>query len=109
MRVPRDYWIPACAGMTARRNIGISGYALTKVAGVLLVMVLGWNIPGAWSQEAPEPNVDSSAESGTAERPEPTPRTATPVPDPIDETSPFDYQASEEISQDRSVSFPVDI
>jgi hypothetical protein len=41
---------------------------------------------------------------------------ATPEPDPAvdqaatgNETSPFDYRASEEISEDLSVSFPVDI
>jgi hypothetical protein len=40
--------------------------------------------------------------------------TPEPAPDPDqaatgDETSPFDYRASEQISEDLSVSFPVDI
>ena len=31
------------------------------------------------------------------------------VPLPVPDQSPFDYRSSEEISEDRSVSFPVDI
>ena len=33
----------------------------------------------------------------------------TPEPEPPEENDPFDYEASEEISEDLSVSFPVDI
>lgn len=41
-----------------------------------------------------------------APEPEPVPQTAAPAA-PAD--SPFDYEASEQISEDLSVSFPVDI
>ena len=83
--------------------------SIIKVAGALLVLVLGCNLPAAWSQESPEADTPPPAQPKTADNPEPTQSNGAPSADPIDETSPFDYQASEEISQDRSVSFPVDI
>ncbi|MEH6569768.1 MAG: hypothetical protein V7709_11860 [Halioglobus sp.] len=60
-------------------------------------------------------NIPPPGEPSDVER-QATPKTeATPVPVPVPETlpvpdqSPFDYRSSEEISEDRSVSFPVDI
>ena len=52
-----------------------------------------------------EANQDPATES---EPPEPAPA-GLPEPDPANTDSPFDYQASEQISEDLPVSFPVDI
>ena len=73
----------------------------------LLILLLGCGSLPGWSQEEPEPTTDSSSE--TAQSPGDAVKADKPTPDPIDESSPFDYQASEEISQDLSVSYPVDI
>jgi hypothetical protein len=40
---------------------------------------------------------------------EPEPETAAPAPPATPAGSPFEYEASEQISEDLSVSFPVDI
>ena len=59
----------------------------------------------------------SSAQSADETAPEESPAeqqssetdTPPPAPETQDDQSPFDYQSSEEISEDRSVSYPVDI
>ena len=73
---------------------------------VIIALALTPAAPGL-AQEAPEPSpspaagqTGSSGESATE-----TEREAPPARD----DSPYDYQASEEISEDLSVSFPVDI
>ena len=79
----------------------------------LMVLLLGAGLTGAWAQEAPNPDsgpsVEAPADTGTTEAPEQAASPSAPAADPTNESSPFDYQASEEISQDLSVSFPVDI
>ncbi len=60
--------------------------------------------PATIAQEAAnEDSGDAAAAAGA----EPAP--SAPEPPPEREDSPFDYEASEEISEDLSVSFPVDI
>ena len=83
--------------------------SLTKIVGVLLALILGCSSPVAWSQESPKADEPAPAKTKakTADKPKPAQRNT--AADTIDTTSPFDYRASEEISQDRSVSFPVDI
>ena len=65
--------------------------------------------PVAWSQEPeaePEtPRAQSEATTESAAADSAQPDTAAPE----EETSPFDYEATEQISEDLSVSFPVDI
>jgi hypothetical protein len=75
----------------------------------LLVLLLGCGSLGAWAQEESEPEPDTGTSTTAPNTPATTPRTEQPAPDKASENSPFDYQASEEISQDLSVSFPVDI
>jgi hypothetical protein len=61
----------------------------------------------AFAQETSDPSPTPAPESpatSAESRPEPE-REAPPARD----DSPYDYQASEEISEDLSVSFPVDI
>jgi hypothetical protein len=50
---------------------------------------------------------EEKPEQGAATQDSPTAKT--PDPEPPEENDPFDYEASEEISKDLSVSFPVDI
>ena len=73
----------------------------------LLVLLLGFGVATAWSQPEPEPDAEAAAPAETTAVPAASPDKA--AADPINENSPIDYQASEEISQDLSVSFPVDI
>jgi len=83
----------------------------------LLALLLGWGSLSAWSQQEPGADADSERTSGspsstsasTTEPPEQAGRPDKRAAEPVNEDSPFDYQASEEISQDLSVSFPVDI
>ena len=71
-----------------------------------LAMAAGWTFaqeePGA--AETPPEQTPAGAGEATA-APEPAEDQAASG----DETSPFDYRASEQISEDLSVSFPVDI
>lgn len=73
-----------------------------------LAMAAGWTLAQEEPGAAETPPEQTPAEAGEA--------TATPEPEPAvdqaasdDKTSPFDYRASEQISEDLSVSFPVDI
>ena len=77
----------------------------------LLVLLLGCGSLAVWAQEKAEspPDADADSNSTSSTAPAATTSAEQPVPDNSSENSPFDYQASEEISQDLSVSFPVDI
>ena len=86
--------------------------------GLLMTLVAGYGLAQAPTKRIPDQDpsgtpLESEAPaetSPTAAEPE---LAADPVPnsDPeaASEDSPFDYQASEQISEDLSVSFPVDI
>jgi hypothetical protein len=82
---------------------------LRAAATALLTLMLLAGAQTSWSQTAPnEPNEPTQAAG------EPPPEQAAndaPAPDENvrPDQSPFDYQSSEKISEDRSVSFPVDI
>jgi hypothetical protein len=68
-------------------------------------------VSGALAQE-PQPDTPDESAPVTAETTAPTAAgEEAPVPAATAgrETSPFDYRASEQISEDLSVSFPVDI
>ena len=92
---------------------------LDRLIRTLVMILLGAGLTGAWAQEQANPDAGSSvaaeapadadADAGTTESPKQAERPSAPAAEPSNENSPFDYQASEEISQDRSVSFPVDI
>jgi len=69
----------------------------------ILLAILLLSLAAARAQEAADPN-QQPAETAPATPAEP----ATKAP-PNKEDSPFDYEASEQISEDLSVSFPVDI
>jgi hypothetical protein len=71
----------------------------------LLVLILCCAPTYSWSQDSQEPDTDSK----TTDAPDQAANTDTPEPQTKNENSPSDYQASEEISQDLSVSFPADI
>ena len=61
----------------------------------------------AFAQETSDPSPTPAPESpGTSAESRPEPEREAP---PARDDSPYDYQASEEISEDLSVSFPVDI
>ena len=61
---------------------------------------------GALAQDAAteEPEREEATEESTEAQAEPEPE-----PEPASTRSPFEYEASEQISEDLSVSFPVDI
>ena len=71
----------------------------------LLVLILCSASTASWSQDSQEPDTDSK----TTDAQEQGANADTPEPQVTNESSPSDYQASEEISQDLSVSFPADI
>jgi hypothetical protein len=81
---------------------------IRKTTVLLLALALCSATQTLWAQdtavEVPEPET-STNEPETPDRA--APENITPTPDSND--SPFDYEASEEISQDLSVSYPVDI
>jgi hypothetical protein len=80
----------------------------TQLATAILIAVLFPAIPGIAQQtDAEDPK---AAESNDAQQSGAEPETNTPPPaPPASDDSPYDYRASEEISEDLSVSFPVDI
>jgi hypothetical protein len=83
---------------------GLIRYKSTLAA---LVFIFHAGAANSQLQSAPEdPNTlpQVSEQPGVAPLPAPL-----PVPDTPPAPSPFDYRSSEEISEDRSVSFPVDI
>ena len=73
-----------------------------------LAMAAGWALaqeePGA-AETPPEQTPAGAGEATATAEPEPAEDQAASG----DERSPFDYRASEQISEDLSVSFPVDI
>ena len=77
---------------------------MLQLSRVLLVALVLAIIAPAFSQDPDaEPESTESVETGseaTAEE---------PAPPPSRDESPLDYESSEQISEDRSVSFPVDI
>jgi hypothetical protein len=77
-----------------------NGSILCKCLRQILLAQLLVSIPAAWAQQAEpiEAPVERSADEDKTEA-----ETDKPAEDP------FDYQSSEEISEDLSVSFPVDI
>jgi len=81
------------------------------MAAALLLALSGFG-SAVWAQPATTPTASEQAPAPTAKEPS---TAATPAPRaeerPIAEAngSPYDYQSSEEISEDLSVSFPVDI
>ena len=71
--------------------------------GLLVALVLALTAPAFSQDPDAEPESTESVETGseaTAEE---------PAPPPSRDESPLDYESSEQISEDRSVSFPVDI
>jgi hypothetical protein len=84
-------------------------YTFTRIIALLLLtLVLCSNAQIIWAQDAAENAAQTKTdtkESEAAQKAAPEKTT----PPPASNGSPFDYEASEEISQDLSVSFPVDI
>ena len=88
--------------------------AISKLTHIFLFLTMGLGSVYCWSQDVPEPGqTPESSETETARNSVPVkgdPGKTEPASEAqIDNNSPFDYQASEEISQDLSVSYPVDI
>ncbi len=79
-----------------------------RLASALLTLLLGGGYLTAWAQQdQQEPIEPVPAEQRETQDAENTPAT---IPEETDaDNSPFDYQSSEQISEDLSVSFPVDI
>ncbi len=83
--------------------------ALQRPVRLLLVLLFSWSAMLCWSQEEPTElpaPVATEVDPNDAAKPGPDPDT---VVSPTNQNSPLDYRPSEEISQDLSVSFPVDI
>jgi len=85
-----------------------------KLSRYFIALVMGWSSVYGWSQELPDivetpetrqAEIKEDSEPGSND----TGKSSSGSDEPSDSNSPFDYQASEEISQDLSVSFPVDI
>jgi hypothetical protein len=57
-------------------------------------------------ESSPEPTPEAGKASTEIDQPKEDPKPETPD---SKDNSPYDYESSEEISEDRSVSFPVDI
>jgi hypothetical protein len=84
----------------------------------LLVLTLSLGVFPVLAQQAPAEDADSAAQEQDTEsgaKPQEQRSTAAGEPGPASKPapaskeSPFDYRSSEEISEDLSVSFPVDI
>ncbi len=91
--------------------MNLSTPAVKPLIPTLLGLLLLAVCCGAWSQQPVQADPASGTEKpATANATDNQAGEEAPPPVPsVNETSPFDYQASEEISQDLSVSFPVDI
>ena len=85
--------------------MSVSKALINRSLYALLVVSLSCTGAYTWSQESDKPDADSK----TIDAPDQGANADTPEPQAISENSPSDYEASEEISQDRSVSFPADI
>jgi hypothetical protein len=83
-----------------------------KPLALSLLVTLSVSGAAAWAQQPGASAAEKSAPVATTAE---EPNTATPAarapeqPIADDNGSPYDYQSSEEISEDLSVSFPVDI
>ena len=73
----------------------------------LLVMAL--TAPMTSRAQPPDADTDDAPATTQAETLETDISPDAPETDEVAETSPFDYRSSEQISEDLSVSFPVDI
>ncbi len=79
----------------------------------LLLLAGSWSL--AQQEQPPKTETTGSIEGETAGETIAEPATANDTPSSAEDsaadadTSPFDYRASEQISEDLSVSFPVDI
>ncbi|MFT5710310.1 MAG: hypothetical protein ACI8QT_001004 [Halioglobus sp.] len=84
-------------------------YTLKRIMTLLLLtLALCGTVQVIWAQDA----AVEATQPKTNTKESDVPNTATTekiTPTPASNDSPFDYEASEEISQDLSVSFPVDI
>jgi hypothetical protein len=86
-----------------------------ELTAVLLVLLLGAASLHAQTDPAPQAGAATDAavqntDTAAADQPTATPEETAPQAAPASSSrSPFDYQSSEEISEDLSVSFPVDI
>ncbi len=79
-----------------------------RLAIALLTLLLGSGALTLWAQqEQHEPLEPEAPQQSEEQDPENIPAATSEESDTGD--SPFDYQSSEEISEDLSVSFPVDI
>ena len=79
----------------------------TGFATAILIAVLSPAAPGIAQQaESADPQPQ---ENGDQQQTEPETETPPPASSTASDDSPYDYRASEEISEDLSVSFPVDI
>lgn len=78
---------------------------INRALSVLLILVLSCASGATLAQDDDTPE----AVNKTFDTPNSAPSAAPPEPQAANENSPTDYQASEEISQDLSVSFPADI
>lgn len=78
-----------------------------RVGGLLALLLLTGPITGWAQSEGAATDQPPPADQSEPEKKEPPPTTA--ESDVEKSNSPFDYQSSEEISEDLSVSFPVDI
>lgn len=81
-----------------------SANAVIRTAIAALLLVLLYN-SGSHAQEAPEAQEPASQEPADKQAAEEVP----PEPAKSSDEDPFDYEATEQISEDLSVSFPVDI
>ena len=84
-------------------------YTLKRIITLLLLtLVLCGTVQVIWAQDAAVEAAQPKTDTKESEAPQKAaPEKITPAPASND--SPFDYEASEEISQDLSVSYPVDI
>ena len=83
---------------------------LNRAASILLLTMAATNSPAALAQEESAGASQAKANETPSEKPSAEKKPARKKPaSPVNNDSPFDYEASEEISQDLSVSFPVDI
>jgi hypothetical protein len=76
----------------------------------ICILLLALATPCALGQEEPDPATPKTEQAGQESNKQPE---ASPQPPPQEPegsaSSPFDYRSSEQISEDLSVSFPVDI
>jgi hypothetical protein len=80
------------------------------IPGTILSVVLLASAPAAHAQATQSDTAETTANEQEQEQAQPAAASPeAPAPATRTERSPSDYRSSEEISEDRSVSFPVDI